>query len=675
MSPERNTERNAPPADDPETDSCALPPPFEYIRLQHALDSSGTGIVEINLVEGNAFFSSHAKKILGFDSDPGSRWYSYITKRVDPEDVARLDEEFKAATSVPYGKIRTTFRYHSTPEKTAWISFRGRIVSHTPVGSPERFMGLISDITEQKNLEEDLLSSRSLFQHLVEAIPDFIFIINRDDTIGYMNPTLLNLHGKILAQVAGRPRSDFFSGETGERQKAHLENVFTTGSVVSVEEHYVLGSHDFWKSGTLSPLRDSSGNIIGALGIMKDTTARKKMDEDIGHMMTQISFFNRILRDSLTSKSYRQFFTAFTTQLKPIISFDRIVIYRRVDDTMNARVLFQQGVPENVLEQIRTITIQSPPMETLFFQGASEFIEDVSQHASFLHCGDIQFIARIPIKDETGVIGSLHLVGHDPHSFSDWEREFLESLGTQVGFIIKTLQFRKELVESNSRANLYLDILTHDISNAILAPTIHAELLSETLTGDEREILEKIRISLTKASDILKDVDTIRLIHQTQPVLSNVSLDTVIRDEIHLNPEISIAYTGTDLKVSADALLKEIFTNLIGNSVKYAGRDAKIEIQVEDLGCDAGIRISDNGPGVADEKKPLLFRWRSRATEKKSGKGLGLYIVASLISRYGGSIRAEDRVPGRPGEGFAVYFTLRKYREPPVATNPECNTG
>jgi len=58
--------------------------------------------------------------------------------------------------------------------------------------------------------------------------------------------------------------------------------------------------------------------------------------------------------------------------------------------------------------------------------------------------------------------------------------------------------------------------------------------------------------------------------------------------------------------------------------------------------------------------KRLLFQRFERGMGRGRGEGLGLYIVRTLVERYGGKVWIEDRVPGRPGEGAAFRFTLRK---------------
>ncbi|WP_250986035.1 ATP-binding protein [Methanoculleus oceani] len=57
--------------------------------------------------------------------------------------------------------------------------------------------------------------------------------------------------------------------------------------------------------------------------------------------------------------------------------------------------------------------------------------------------------------------------------------------------------------------------------------------------------------------------------------------------------------------------------------------------------------------------KEKLFHRFERGMARGKGEGLGLFIVRTLVERYGGKVRVEDRVPGRPEEGAAFRFTLR----------------
>ncbi|KUL02197.1 MAG: Multi-sensor signal transduction histidine kinase, partial [Methanoculleus marisnigri] len=139
-----------------------------------------------------------------------------------------------------------------------------------------------------------------------------------------------------------------------------------------------------------------------------------------------------------------------------------------------------------------------------------------------------------------------------------------------------------------------------------------------------------------------------------------VDLDRVIRDEIAIFSGSRIHYGGTDLTVMADALLPEVFTNLIGNAIKFSGQAVEVTIRVEEHGDEVLVSVEDTGPGVPDEMKEAVFMRFGHSRNRKSGQGLGLYITRMLIERYGGRIRVDDRVPGRPECGAAFRFTLKR---------------
>jgi len=108
--------------------------------------------------------------------------------------------------------------------------------------------------------------------------------------------------------------------------------------------------------------------------------------------------------------------------------------------------------------------------------------------------------------------------------------------------------------------------------------------------------------------------------------------------------------------VLADNLLPEVFANLIGNAKKFGGPAVEITVRVEDRGDEVEVSIEDTGPGIPD--KNGAFRRFGKGEGSLAGAGLGLYICRMLIERYGGSIRVDDRVEGRPEEGVAIHFSL-----------------
>jgi signal transduction histidine kinase len=240
----------------------------------------------------------------------------------------------------------------------------------------------------------------------------------------------------------------------------------------------------------------------------------------------------------------------------------------------------------------------------------------------------------------------------------DQVRQYSENLEEMVARRTEQLKF------ANEEANLYIDILLHDINNANTVTLAYLEFLKESnLSDEQRDYAGKALDGAQKSVEIIRNVGTIRKTYEKKTHLVPISLDRVIREEIAHHPGATIRYGGTDAVVIADTLLGEVFANLIGNSGKHGGSGAEIGIAVVDLGDEVEVSVEDNGPGIPDDLKDMVFERSSRGKSRAPGTGLGLHICRSLVTWYGGTIRADDRVAGRPGEGAAIRFTLRKFEK------------
>ncbi|MDD3932719.1 MAG: HAMP domain-containing sensor histidine kinase [Methanoculleus sp.] len=239
--------------------------------------------------------------------------------------------------------------------------------------------------------------------------------------------------------------------------------------------------------------------------------------------------------------------------------------------------------------------------------------------------------------------------------------------------ITDRIRAEEALRVAHDESNLYLDIMVHDINNANAVALGYTDLLAGALEGRERDMVRKLRAGVTRSIEIIQNVSTIRQLHSRETVTKPVDLDAVIRAEIAHHPDTGIVYEGKPVLVTADDLLPEVFANLIGNAEKFGGPGVVVTVRVEEGDGVVEVSVEDTGPGVPDAVKPLLFTRFVRGTNARSGKGLGLYITRMLITRYGGSIRVEDRVPGHPEYGAAFRFTLLRSdrpRELPVSPAP-----
>ena len=99
----------------------------------------------------------------------------------------------------------------------------------------------------------------------------------------------------------------------------------------------------------------------------------------------------------------------------------------------------------------------------------------------------------------------------------------------------------------------------------------------------------------------------------------------------------------------------QIFTNLVGNAVKFTPKGGSITITATAAGPAVRFSVKDTGSGIAPENLPHVFDrfWQARA-RARSGAGLGLAIARGIVEAHGGEIGVESTV----GVGTEMYFTL-----------------
>ena len=112
------------------------------------------------------------------------------------------------------------------------------------------------------------------------------------------------------------------------------------------------------------------------------------------------------------------------------------------------------------------------------------------------------------------------------------------------------------------------------------------------------------------------------------------------------------------VRVRGDGLrVEQVFANLIGNGLKYAGPGRTVRVELARRGAEAVATVSDNGPGVPAEHLGHLFERFYRVEQSRSrqggGTGLGLAIVKRIVELHSGTVSARAR------EGGGLVFEVR----------------
>ncbi|RJQ33290.1 MAG: PAS domain S-box protein [Actinobacteria bacterium] len=158
--------------------------------------------------------------------------------------------------------------------KQRWVDLSVSITEYN--GKPSVF-GVAFDITELKKTQQELAEEMNKYQSLAESARDFIFLVDNNMVIEYVNK-YANKHFHKKEKLTGKKISDVFPKHTHERQMQNLKAVFKTGKSARVTGKFVFKNTDYWLDTSLVPLKDATNKVYSVMGISRDITEKKEAE-------------------------------------------------------------------------------------------------------------------------------------------------------------------------------------------------------------------------------------------------------------------------------------------------------------------------------------------------------------------------------------------------------------
>ncbi|WP_292517530.1 PAS domain-containing sensor histidine kinase [Methanoculleus sp.] len=491
------------------------------------------------------------------------------------------------------------------------------------------------------------------YRVLVEQMQEGAATLSTDGTILYCNESFARLLGIPLQDLMGESIHGFIAPVSVERFRGMMKNGDPSGtageSMLQARNGNLVPVHL-----SLKLLRMDGLQVFSV--VVTDLTEEKQSEELLRRAYAELE--NRVKERTIELARSNQALRESEERLA--MALDAASLAPWEIDLTSGKVIPSEalvklwGVPDagalQTRDDWRTVVVQEDRPR---IQQAID--EAIARNGEYM----AEFRIRRSSDGSLRWVASRGLVLQDPEGRHQRLIGVAADVTEQKRAEEERARLHSELESAHREANLYLDILTHDIGNTENVSNLYTELLLATLDGEAAKYAEKLQRSVRKSIEILGTVSKIRRIHHGLPEIRPVELDAIIRDEISRHPDNSIHYEGVSSLVQGDELLPEVFSNLIGNAVKHGGPDVAIVVRTEDEGGFVRVSVEDTGPGVPDADKEAIFH-RYEKKQRGVGEGLGLYLAQILVERYGGRIWVDDRVPGRPECGAAFRFTLKK---------------
>ena len=234
--------------------------------------------------------------------------------------------------------------------------------------------------------------------------------------------------------------------------------------------------------------------------------------------------------------------------------------------------------------------------------------------------------------------------------------------------ITRRINNLKDLEKLNADHATFTYSVSHDIRQPLSSLTLLSEALEDSFLNHDLELFRtNIEVQKRCISNISKIIEG--LAHQAKyrnEVFGNnerVNIEDIWEDvTLALKDEIYKSKAGITTHFDSSEILfsrinlRSIVYNILYNAIKYKDENRTLEIyaSTEKVDDQVILKIKDNGIGIHKKDQKRIFKEHSRVNKEGDGRGIGLYLVATMMENNNGSIEVESEV----GEGstFMAYF-------------------
>ena len=544
----------------------------------------------------------------------------------------------------------------TTPKgEKIWLR-TSKIPLYSPDGKIEGVLGTYEDITESKIAKDALLQSYAENKAILSAIPDLMFIFNREGVFqDYYAPEDEDLLvspeqfiGKHITEVLPEP----LASQTFD----HLKNLFATN-----DEQFYEYQIDVNGDVKIFEARMVKSNDDRAISIVRDITSRRQYEEAIALERT---YFEQLFESSPEGVT--------------ILDVNDCVLRCNEEFTR----MFGYSSEEAVGKPINSLIVpEELKDEGLFLtnsvaDGRLIMHETKRKHKDGMLI-DVSILGK-PIQFRGGQI-AVYGIYRDISDRKRVEDELIqksheiESQNEEYRLLNEELLVAKEKAEESDRLkSAFLANMSHEIRTPMNGILGFSQLLTNPNIKevDLEQYVNVIQGCGNQLLTIINDLIDISKIEANQITIINseLNLNKLLHEQYLLFSKkadsmlLEFTYTcglpDQHSSIVTDAArLKQILTNLLGNAFKFV-KEGHIRFGYYHRGNHLEFFVEDSGIGIVEEHHQLIFeRFRQVETKLSSqtgGTGLGLAISKAYINKMGGEIW----VKSKPGVGSTFYFTL-----------------
>ncbi len=571
---------------------------------------------------------------------------------------AYLNEMATVATSIATGNLEQTIQ-----PKTRHDALRNAF-QKMAIQLKENFEKIQLEITERKQAEKALSEERNLLRTLNDHLPDCIYFKDRDGKFLTANAKLAQFVGAPNSnRLIGQTAFDLFSKSMAEKFHIDDQTVMEYDKTINSKEVQIedpVTGSTLWFLTTKVAIKNSFGKTIGLVGIDRDITERKRIEEELqklneeleqrvenrtselAHANAEIHLLNEQLKieNLRVSANLKESENKYLTLVEEITDGYFVIQDGRIVFVNQAFCLMHGYTVDEVLGK---------PFETFVDEESREEVADT--YSRIRHHSDVSRLFEY-----------LRLTKNSDRLFTEMsvKTRYYEKQLVRIG-ICRDITERIQMEQKIRRTERMADIgkittsLSHEIRNPLSTIKLNLQMLDKKhqfpQSGNrhiEIAVNEMMRLEGI-LSEILDFAKPLRLQMDHCKIYKIIdSCLELLEEKLKLKLiSVNFDYDSRIPPISADhKKLSQAFLNLLLNAYEASPKGAKLwitctllEKKVDD--CYIQFCLKDEGIGI--DKKQLRDIFQPFYTTRTEGTGLGLTNTKRIIEAHGGWVEASNR--------------------------------
>ncbi len=503
---------------------------------------------------------------------------------------------------------------------------------------------------ERQRVTEALQASEHLQRLLLDSLTQQVFYKDLDSRYIACNLTFAHGLGMEPEDIVGKSDFELYPQELAERYRVDDRAVMASGEARDIEEPYEVGGQRFWVHTVKTPIRDTTGNVTGILGIFWDITEQKNAAQELERSQAGLSEAQRIAHLGNWELNLTNNELIWSDEIYRIFEIDRAKFGASYEAFLDAihpddRDMVNKAYTESVKYKLPYNIVHRLLMPDGRIKYVNEkcetyYGEDGKPTNSF---GTVHDITEIRQAEE-----KIHKLNQE------LERRVTKRTA--------------ELEDANKELEAFSFSVSHDLRAPLRAIDGFSHILleeyAETLDDEGKRLLSVVRDNTVRMGQLIDDILKFSRAGRLEINFSQIDMEEMAHDVFN-ELSLSIDASGLQFEIESlpqargdSAMIRQVLVNLFSNAIKFSSTQETPRIQVGATITENEIIyfVKDNGVGYDMQYMDKLFGvfQRLHDTAEFEGTGIGLAIVKRIITRHGGRVWAEGKVD----EGATFYFSL-----------------